>query len=1254
MRMTIHIMRDLLLIKKFFCLSVVIFTLSITELYSGFIREYDSNGNIYYSSINENQKIIVKDNKIKVIDYSIQKLNNDKINLKQLSYGFEFINSNKFSYISKSSQNVYFNKFSAKTNFKSLIYDTLSIKNLYNDIDLVLYFENSNLRYDFLINSNANYSEIKQKFFDCEVSIENNRLIIQSERFRNLHQDLKAYSIKSYNTEPIDVSFSNESNSIIRYNLNIDDDIDVIRIDPVISSTFIGGKDYDYIKSMVRDNQGNIIVAGHTLSNNYPYTAGSLDTLFDENDWGFNDIFISKFDSTTKQLLFSTYLGGIGDDIAESIAISNKGNIFISGYTISLHNFPYTNGAIDSIDRGGYDVFVSKLSPEGDSLIYSTLIGGSGDDYAISIAVDSTEFAYITGYTNSFGSFPVSKTAYDTSGNGKYDCFISKVNQNGTALIYSTYLGGSNDDFSQSISVDTTGIAYIAGITRSVDYPVSFWAYNKNINDTSSINNPGDAFSAKISSSGSDLLYSTFIGGFGKDAAYGIVLSSDNNIYITGATDSKNFPTHSNAFDNELNHKSTGTAGDAFVLKLKNTGDSLIYSTFIGGRNNERGNFIHLDAFDNVYICGSTSSTDFPTTKAAFDRTYNDTLDYTDAFVCKINQDLSHLLYSSYSGGYTSDVGTAVSEFKGNIILAGWTGSNNFPSFSNVFDKSYNDTNKADGFVMVFKPNLIEVDAGEDISICSGDTVVMASSAYGGYGTLKLKWKPSAFISNDSIASPKVYPPVTTNYILTVTDSAANIWQDTVKIIVNQKPKPNINGAKLVFINSQQDYISYSPQVNKFYWTVENGVIQGSNELNKITVKWQNQNGIGRLKLVETSPELCADSVSFQVFIGQKYKPVINYSGKTEFCSGDSIILDAGANYKTYTWSDGKTSRLNIVSTSGDYWVFVTDSLGFGGISDTIKIIVHPTPNPLIEGINSVRINRPYSYIVEKHTGSKYEWIISGGLILSGQSSDSIVVRWNNTNGGSLRVVETNSAGCIGSSQIMNISISDYYKPKVRLLGSNPICQGDSILLDAGYGFTKYLWNDGRKSRFISVKNSGKYWANVQDDYGFSANTDTVDIYYLPLPAKPIVGISDNFFTCQGVYKKYQWYMNDTMISGANLNYYYAKEKGRYRVRVFDSVSCYNYSDYIYYKINDIFELNNTIKIYPNPGNDIVYISINENDFIGGIEYELINYLGEIILSDKMSDRLAILNVSGLSSGVYLLKMKIDGKWKNEKLIINR
>ncbi len=392
-------------------------------------------------------------------------------------------------------------------------------------------------------------------------------------------------------------------------------------------------------------------------------------------------------------LVYSGFIGGSSDDEGHSIAVDGNGYAYVTGVTTSAQaTFPEVAGP-DLSYNGRTDAFVAKLKTDGSGLVYAGYIGGDGDEAGHSIAVDASGNAYVTGWTTSTqATFPVLGTL-DPTFNGAMDAFVAKINPAGTALVYCGYLGGDDEDEGLGIAVDTTGRAYVTGLTASTEA-----TFPKLIGPGLLFKGAIDAFVARVKADGSGLDYAGYLGGSGDDQGRSIAVDTNNNAYVAGLTTSteSSFPMVG-ALDPTFNG---GT--DAFVAKLNSTGSAVTYSGFIGGSGIDEAYGIAVDSTGNAYVTGRTNSTEatFPETVGP-DLTYNGGF---DAFVAKINAAGSALNYAGYIGGSGDDEGFGIAvNSTGNAIVTGRTASSEatFPK-ANAFDLTLGGT--ADGFIAKVNP----------------------------------------------------------------------------------------------------------------------------------------------------------------------------------------------------------------------------------------------------------------------------------------------------------------------------------------------------------------------------------------------------------------------------------------------------------------------------------------------------------------------------------------------------------------------
>jgi hypothetical protein len=377
--------------------------------------------------------------------------------------------------------------------------------------------------------------------------------------------------------------------------------------DSIIFSTYLGGDALDYGISLALDSSRNVYVAGRTTSGDFPTVNPVQPANVSycgprSNRYGCSDAFVTKLDATGSAIEYSTYLGGTGYDEADGIAVDSSGHAYVVGMAEQA-DFP-TFSAFQPDYRGSHNSFVTKLSAAGSSLVYSTFLGGTGTDYVWGIAVDSSAAAYLVGATTS-QDFPTVNALQAVNAGGQGGCcgggdaFVAKLNPAGTALAYSTFLGGSDVDEGYSIAVDAAGDAYITGLTKSADFPLQ-----QGLQGT--LGGGADAFVTKLNPSGTVLLYSSYLGGADSDEGDALAVDNAGNVYVAGRTLSANFPTR-----NPL--QAYGGGWDAWAAKANLTGGTLLFSTYLGGAKDDYGWGLAADSLGQIYVAGQTTSADFPT-----------------------------------------------------------------------------------------------------------------------------------------------------------------------------------------------------------------------------------------------------------------------------------------------------------------------------------------------------------------------------------------------------------------------------------------------------------------------------------------------------------------------------------------------------------------------------------------------------------------------------------------------------------------
>ena len=588
-------------------------------------------------------------------------------------------------------------------------YAKVHYREVYPGIDLVYYGNQRQLEYDFVVAPGADPRKVVLGFKGAdklEIDAQGDLVLHIPGGAIRQHKPVVYQEIDGTRQE-VTGSYVLRGATRVGFHVAAYDRSRPLIIDPVVLSysTYLGGSGNESGSGIAVDANGNAYVTGVTTSNNFPTEFGGFQRACAGTFCG--EAFVTKLNPTGSALIYSTYLGGRGHDFGISVAVDFAGNAYVTGSTES-DDFPTTVGAYQRVQRGFTNAFITKLNPTGSALIYSTLFGGDNFNSGFGIAVDAAGNAYVTGQTSS-NIFPTTAGAFQMklAGGGLTtgDAFVTKLDPAGSTPIYSTYLGGSGSDEGRGIALDSEGNAYVTGSTQSNNFPTTGGAYQPALRSGAT----GNAFVTKLNTTGSAAVYSTYLGGsrtefgFGSaDEAFGIAVDIAGNAYVTGETFSTDFPTTPGAFQPAKRDVVEGVllggaTTDGFVTKLHPTGSALVYSTYLGGSESDHGRGIAVDASGNAYVTGWTRSIDFPTTVEAVQPIRGD-ISAEDAFVTKLNQGGSTLLYSTYLGGGAGDIGIGIFvDAQGDAYVTGSTSSTDFPTTPGVFQP--NSGGSQDAFV---------------------------------------------------------------------------------------------------------------------------------------------------------------------------------------------------------------------------------------------------------------------------------------------------------------------------------------------------------------------------------------------------------------------------------------------------------------------------------------------------------------------------------------------------------------------------
>ena len=605
-------------------------------------------------------------------------------------------------------------------------YAKVRYSGVYPGIDLVYYGQQRQLEYDFVVAPEANPDDIVLGFEGADsVEIDaHGELVLRTAAGDVRQHKPVVYQEASGVRHQIEGSYVRKGTTRVGFKVAEYDRSRPLVIDPVlVYSTYLGGHANDAARAIATDVDGNVYVTGFTYGSTFPSTPGA----FQAQDPISNNVFVVKLDSTGSAVEYSAFLSGAqsngvsGTSDPRGIAIDSDRNVYLTGVT-SSPTFPTTPGAFQRVSATGLGAFVTKLNAAGSGLVYSTYLGGSRSDAVpAAIAVDADHNAYVAGSTGS-ADFPTTTDAFQASFRGFEAAFVTKLDASGGALVYSTFLSGGTGSglvFTEGsgIAVDSVGEAYVVGHTNAFDFPTTAGAYQR------AFRGEDDAFVTKLSSTGAALVYSTYLGGSrttgpsapsgSRTNASGIAIDASGNAYVTGKTTSSDFPVTPGAFQarNALSPKP-----DAFVTKLDSSGSALVYSTYLGGADDDSASAIAVDIDGNAFITGSTVSPDFPITRGTCQRGYGGG---GDAFAAMFDIN-GALVYATYLGFSGADVGVAIAvDTGGNAYVAGNTGptgfgcgfactrgSDDFPTTPHAFQADYGGGD-GDAFVVkIAEPEL--------------------------------------------------------------------------------------------------------------------------------------------------------------------------------------------------------------------------------------------------------------------------------------------------------------------------------------------------------------------------------------------------------------------------------------------------------------------------------------------------------------------------------------------------------------------
>ncbi len=1163
-------------------------------------------------------------------------------------------------------QQAYYNYFigNDKSNWASNVsaFNEVHYSDLYPGIGLRVYSQSEFFKYDFRIDKGISPEQIKLQIEGAgEISVHPNKIILFTSCLQLEENIPLAYQI--YGTDTIRVRCEYKlCDRFITFHFpeSYNKALPLV-IDPVvIASTYSGTAGVsNYGHCATYDDDGNIYTGGRCYGTGFPVTPGSLQLNF---GGGTADISISKFNPDGSNLIWATYLGGTGFDVVQSMIVGFQGELFLFGTTSST-NFPVSTNAFQTGFAGQYDIFVTHLSENGDAIIGSTYIGGFGEDglnsfvanygdsYRGEIIIDEANNPVIVSCSKS-NNFPVSANAYSTSHSGNHDAVIFKINPELSTLIFSTYLGSSNDDIGLGIRINTNGNLVFCGNTSSPDFPSTINSFNPLYLGGSS-----DGFICILDSNASQLLASGFIGTSEMDGAYLIDLDANDDIYIYGQNgDSLGISPGCYGNQNSRN----------YIKKLTKDLGSTIFTTLIG--NGPSGKIsptaFMVDKCNRIYGSGWGLTTGFPVSNNAL----NNITDGNDFYLFVLEENSSALHYATYLGSLNTwdhvDGGTSRFDKNGIVYQAICEGGSNFPTTPNAFATS--SMNSWD--LVVVKIDFETMGPRALFEILPNDTACAPFNAY--FSNLSTNSNNYVWDFGDGSPSSITNSPYHTflnpgtyEIWLKAYDSTACVTTDSISkvIIVSEIPQFSL-GDDTSFCLGDSIQIGTNPLPLNNLWNT------GSIE-SKIWVK------TAGLYWLEVSINLCKNTDT--IIIESLNPPTSLLVNDTNICQGDSIMIIAGNSGTSTLWSNGATATGILINSTNNLSVII-DSAGCKTY-DTVSIVAIPHPVSTLQNDTSICKNdtiilipgnhetsvvwsngNTHDSLVATSTGTFSVIIDSAGCktydtitivtiplpvsILQNDTSicknDTIILSAGNpgtsvfwSNGStldSLVVASTctysvviDSAGCKTIDSIsINLHIID-----VSLGNDTIICTPDVVLLDAFCADCHYLWNTTDTNSRISVDSSGIYSVFVHDDYCEIA--DSISIEYAPILNLPetlnLCGKEELIVSADVFANSYTWstgetdsliHIRDTGDYILTIRYFYCENTDTVTIEGFAGLDEVKYSNVITPNndgFNDLFKPENqafieyTLTIFNRWGTTIFFTDNPDQAWDGKMNGQLVS-----------------------------------------------
>jgi gliding motility-associated-like protein len=920
------------------------------------------------------------------------------------SFKMNFVNANPDLNTNASGKisayrNYFIGSDSAKWASYVALYSKVSFDDLYRGIDLNVYSSDNNLEYEFVVNPGTDPSVILMSYDGIDdISIENNSLYLKTSL-----SEITEYCPHVYQ--------------------------------------LIDGKYFEVKCNYVMNDKKQIA-------------------------FNFPEAYNKKFPLIIDPVIIaSTYSGSIIETFGHSATYDTLGNIYTGGLCFGL-GYPVTIGAYHTTFTGGnVDMVVSKLNPSGSAYIYSTYIGGTGDEFPQSLITDYSGNLYIYGSTGS-PDYPVTAGCYDNSYNGNYDIILTKLNPSGSALLGSTYLGGTGDDgynsiylnygdhYRGEIILDDTDNPVIASFSNSAAFPTTAGSYDP------TYNNGQDGIVFKMNSNLTAMIWGTFLGADGDDAAFGLATNSTGEIYVVGST-AGGFPTTASV----ITPSYQGGSEDGFILSLSANGAALGVSTYIGTSSFDAFYFVDFDDEDNVYVFGLSEGA-YPVTPGVYSSPGSN-----GRLIIKLDPALSSVIYSTtFGAGQLLD---NVNEFSPtafmvdicqNVYAAGWGNTGGFPVTQDALQPT---TDNEDFYLLVLKKDAISL----LYATFYGDQFNVEDHVDGGTSRFDKKG-----IVYEAVCSQGNNFP-TSSFAVSQTNQTGGSSDLAVfkidfqlgKVFALADVTPNDTGC----VPFTVDFLNNS-NGEDYFWDFGDGTTSTlESPSHTYTVP-----GSYQVMFIAIDSLKCNIADTMFLNILAQAIPVIDLGGDTVLCPGDSLLLDAGSPAATHLWSTGETTQMIWAADSGMYWVQVDNDTCQAG--DTIMVDI-PVINPLAH--DTTVCENTALLLDAGSAGTAFLW--STGETTQTITADSTGIYWVDISLGICSVIDS-------------IDVTIEPVPLINLGNDTLYCQSVSAILDAGNPGCTYQWSTGANTQTISVDSAGTFWVEVSNGLCNEADTINITAVYPP------------------------------------------------------------------------------------------------------------------------------------------------------------